>query len=667
VPEDVLGKRVRCPYCFAPFTAEAGPDATPEPEPTPAPTAAAPHEDAPVEPDGERVEDLAPTEAPSVHAPAAAAEAPLVAAATAVAAKSFPPIRFVVLITRDPDQTLKGRLGAEISAEGLTLTRADGGVEARAPVGSSARYLGLNRLAVTIQGREVQMLLFKGGANQDRLTRDVAGFLDGKRPSLHPYDYARVWYVVLAALLPLALLAIAWPLRLLAGPVSVVFWVALAVALTTAGLVIARRARSHPGVRFLNVVWLDTAGALLLVGALLLGLGAPETISLLGWQAFDLPADPFRAGVALPPGPVRKEQRTLGGQPYTAFVVEVPAHHASFRVAAVELAGTGLPLGDPTRVFDDRKQSLRQEFPGCQLVHEDPLHDPNGYPGHLVVFRGVGGRSDGYCCVAMYQVRTRLYWLSASGPGLGPDSRPWNHFLRSFGVSPPIQPTRPDELRGLLLYFPFDEGAGLVAKSQTERGVIRGTLTKVAWVQGVRGHALQFNGPGTRFVFEGGRDLDFAAGQPFTIAGWFHPRSARGTILVFRQQRTPAPQLMLVLDNGVPRLTFQPNGSPRAISLGRDFVNNGQWCHFAVTRTVAGELTFYLNGVAQAQDFGAGGALTSDIRGLGCDPGALPPGAWQNEAASFRGLIDDFCVYNRALTADEIDSLAATPDRGPAP
>ena len=95
VPESALGRRVRCPYCFDTFTAEAAPNAVLEPVAVAPPDkllrAVSP------EPDVAHLDEVLPA---ADLPPTVAAAAPVESVPKAAVAP-FPPIRFIVLITRD--------------------------------------------------------------------------------------------------------------------------------------------------------------------------------------------------------------------------------------------------------------------------------------------------------------------------------------------------------------------------------------------------------------------------------------------------------------------------------------------------------------------------------------------------------------------------------------
>jgi hypothetical protein len=156
-----LGRRVRCPGCGARLVIDAR-----QPAPTPAPP-----------------------EAPSSPAPAPGPAACLVEFQARVCAGTGSAARW------------RGRA----CGDGLHLYQgADlvGVVPVGAPGG--ARYLGANRVLLTVEGRPVEVAVRRWGQPQAGLACDLAAHLNGARAALRPGRYAVPW-LLLAALLPLGL------------------------------------------------------------------------------------------------------------------------------------------------------------------------------------------------------------------------------------------------------------------------------------------------------------------------------------------------------------------------------------------------------------------------------------------------------------------------------
>ncbi|HEV3263593.1 MAG TPA: hypothetical protein VG013_42550 [Gemmataceae bacterium] len=184
LPESALGKRVKCSRCGETFRAEAGrSDAMTARPPAPVSGKEAGTGSA-------RVRRSPPEERRRAE-PDERAEV------------DDRPFEFKAVIKRDPDKSLKGAYQARVTPRGLRLTKAKKD-PFLVPVGTPVTYLGGNRLALTLDGREVEVHVTKFRSYQQRLARDVAAFLKGKK-QLDPGSYAMEWYLLVPAALPLGI------------------------------------------------------------------------------------------------------------------------------------------------------------------------------------------------------------------------------------------------------------------------------------------------------------------------------------------------------------------------------------------------------------------------------------------------------------------------------
>jgi len=200
---------------------------------------------------------------------------------------------------------------------------------------------------------------------------------------------------------------------------------------------------------------------------------------------------------------------------------------------------------------------------------------------------------------------------------------------------------KPPNNLGLVGYWSMNEGTSTVAGDFSGNGN-SGTLTNMAspptatsgWTsQGKRGNALNFDGVDDKVSFSG-----VALTNTNTVAMWIYPTdlniqgSAFGTL--FSQDTT----------NG---LFYRFGGNTiRYISSGADSntsITANTWHHVAVTSN-AGSVTYYLDGVADGTASGATG-YTADSMGS------------DTNLDTFDGKIDEVRVYNRVLTAAEVQYL----------
>ena len=215
-----------------------------------------------------------------------------------------------------------------------------------------------------------------------------------------------------------------------------------------------------------------------------------------------------------------------------------------------------------------------------------------------------------------------------------------------------------DVMRGLVGYWPLDEGAGAVVHDASGHGHHSRSLT-AAWATGHSGSALTFTGQfGGEWVDLGPQDLGTPAGV--TVAAWVKTSTLRfGTVFSgdftvgsgASTQGIPESELPGADDAAgyVNFLTNRPTGrldSPQRITDDR-------WHHLTWTWEADGWRRIWIDGVQAAarQD-----AFERERRwnawhwAIGAGSDRL---VW-----NFAGTIDEVRLYDRALGANEISRLA---------
>ena len=213
---------------------------------------------------------------------------------------------------------------------------------------------------------------------------------------------------------------------------------------------------------------------------------------------------------------------------------------------------------------------------------------------------------------------------------------------------------------GLVAEWHFDGSA-----QDTSGSGNNGTINGATFVQGISGQALSFNGVDDMVVVPHSPTLSL---EKYTMEAWIkrYQDGAENTILTKRYE----PSWM---DNY--GLYISPNGTVSASSYSPDIwtwfgvgsvrnISAGNWYHIAATydRTA---LKIYINGVldnsvnTQYTPYQNNQQL---VIGRGCvgDPCMFKP-----SNPSFNGIIDEVRIYNRALSASEIqaeyNALTSTP------
>ncbi len=199
--------------------------------------------------------------------------------------------------------------------------------------------------------------------------------------------------------------------------------------------------------------------------------------------------------------------------------------------------------------------------------------------------------------------------------------------------------------RGLVGYWPLDEGRGVTAGDSSGNGNT-GAITGGTWANGKRGKALSFNG--TSSCINLGTSATLRP-QDGTYTAWVKLSSLPsdgnvGGDIFSNYSGNSKGMFLSILSSGYVQLRPHPSGTVNSAAT----ISVGQWYH--VVGTIEGTATkVYINGV-----------LSNSSSGTYTPPDAMNAsiGCWVDIGVFyFPGLIDDVRVYNRALSAAEILNL----------
>jgi hypothetical protein len=217
--------------------------------------------------------------------------------------------------------------------------------------------------------------------------------------------------------------------------------------------------------------------------------------------------------------------------------------------------------------------------------------------------------------------------------------------VSNAGSPPPPAPT------GLVAAWAFNEGSGSSVADASGNGHA-GSLTSTAWSSaGKFGSALSFNGSSSMVTVGDANDLDFSSA--FTLEAWVSPSSLGATwrTVLFKENGSGmAYSLYANQGSGLPVGQVNLGGERNAVGTAGLPLN--AWSHLALTydRT---NLRLYVNASLVA---------TTAVTGtLAASNGALRIGGNSVWPEWFAGLIDEVRLYNRALTASEIQTDRNTP------
>jgi PKD repeat protein len=199
---------------------------------------------------------------------------------------------------------------------------------------------------------------------------------------------------------------------------------------------------------------------------------------------------------------------------------------------------------------------------------------------------------------------------------------------------------------GLVAAYGFNEGTGTTTKDSSGRGNI-GTIASAVWASaGKFGKALSFNGTSSWITVADSASLDLTSGM--TLEAWVYPTAAMSAWRMLIGKQQPGGLAYFLYANG------EVNRPVSGIYTSAEYVVNGSsvlpintWTHLAGTYDGAYQ-RLYVNGVLVSSRVQTGAIRTSnDVLRIGGNS------IW-NEY--FKGLIDEVRIYNRALSATEIQS-----------
>jgi len=190
--------------------------------------------------------------------------------------------------------------------------------------------------------------------------------------------------------------------------------------------------------------------------------------------------------------------------------------------------------------------------------------------------------------------------------------------------------------------YGFNEGFGTIVTDASGNGNT-GTIGTATWTtSGKYGNALSFNGTSARVTVNDSNSLDLTTGM--TLEAWLFPTAVGGWRDVIYKGMDDIYYLMGSSDNSTPAIggTFSPSALRGTSSLPLN-----AWTHLAGTYDGT-TMRLYVNGVQVSSRAQTGPIQTSTA--------ALTMGGDALYGQYFAGRIDEARIYNRALSAAEIQS-----------
>ncbi len=227
----------------------------------------------------------------------------------------------------------------------------------------------------------------------------------------------------------------------------------------------------------------------------------------------------------------------------------------------------------------------------------------------------------------------------------------------------------PDAIK--ILEWKLDEEANYIAEENFlgEDGTLIGiddpNTFGVSRVYGLVNNGLYFNGSG-QYV-----DVSDAIGSipvndgDFSIAGYFRTVADYGPLFSMRSNTSDQPILTIAIGHDgaqtVPGaicvLVRDDAGVLSGMNSGITTVNDGQWHYYAVTR-LGSIWTLYIDGVSVDDMTGSTSGFAFNLLGFGTDIYWTTTYGW-TDAIYYKGILDEVTIWENALKADQLASLAA--------
>ncbi|MHC4388137.1 MAG: S8 family serine peptidase [Planctomycetota bacterium] len=205
-----------------------------------------------------------------------------------------------------------------------------------------------------------------------------------------------------------------------------------------------------------------------------------------------------------------------------------------------------------------------------------------------------------------------------------------------------------------IAHWKFDEAEGIMAYDSV--GENHGTIYDANWTTGILDSALNFDGDDD--YVDIGNDERLKPPLPITLSAWVNLSSLGSTqyIIALDDQTSEYYGVWFYVNTGNSISVNYGDGggktpSDRRSKAGTTALNEDTWYYVAAVMREATDISLYVNGV---DDGGAYGGSGEDL----AYSDAISLIAIRHDSAlDFNGKLDDIRVYDRALSAEEIQQL----------
>jgi autotransporter-associated beta strand protein len=211
-------------------------------------------------------------------------------------------------------------------------------------------------------------------------------------------------------------------------------------------------------------------------------------------------------------------------------------------------------------------------------------------------------------------------------------------------------------------YWKFDEDT-LATAADSSGNNHPGTIANGAWVPGVSGSALQFNGNDSDVTFSSNSNPGLSGTTNFTLAAWVQTTATSTGVIIQQRGSSNTGQYQLAV-NSTGNVTFRVFDRNSGSSAYNQFnfattetINDGNWHDIVAVRS--GNTGYiYIDGVL------ARSATGSSVFNLTASNSVVIGADTHAQTSFFDGDIDDVRIYNSALSSSAVAGLV---DLAPTP
>lgn len=206
-----------------------------------------------------------------------------------------------------------------------------------------------------------------------------------------------------------------------------------------------------------------------------------------------------------------------------------------------------------------------------------------------------------------------------------------------------------------IAYWRLDEGSGTTATDSISS--LNGTITNAVWADGYIGKALSFDGDGDYVAIPNDDSLQYEANESFSICLWFNASAGEmdygaGGWLYDSSYWGKGCFIRVGNGGGINFFIKDQLGTDSQI-WSKYKLNDNQWYFIAAIRDVSdGKLYLYIDGKFNNEGWDATTSSLSHQQ-------PITIGKYDDNYSNsyFAGLIDEVMVFDRALSANEIENL----------